>query len=240
MTHYATILIVDDDQQICDLLEDFLTQHGYQVLMAHDEKTMLNIINAKKFDLLILDIMLPGTDGLTLCRQVREKSNLPIIIISALGAETDRIVGLEIGADDYIPKPFNPHELLARIKALLRRTTQFVQQPDKTRSPVRIRFADWILDQQQRCLIAANGLKIPLSSSEFDLLMVFIEHANQILNRDQLLDSTKGKEYLVFDRSIDVQVGRLRKKLNEDPKHPRIIVTVRNAGYRFMPKVEYL
>jgi two-component system OmpR family response regulator len=234
---YASILIVDDDQQICDLLNDFLTKHGYRVFLAHEERAMLKVLKEKKMDLIILDIMLPGNDGLTLCRKAREQSNIPIIFLSALGEDADRIIGLETGAD-YLTKPFNPHELLARVKALLRRTA-FFKQAKKNPEPVKIKFADWILDQKQRCLITKERLKVPLSSGEFEMLMVFIENAGHILNRDQLLD-TKGKEYSGFDRAIDVQVGRLRKKLNDDPKEPKIIITVRNVGYQFIPKVEYV
>jgi two-component system, OmpR family, response regulator len=237
--NYATILIVDDDQQICDLLNDFLTKHGYRVFIAHEERAMLKLLKEKKIDLLVLDIMLPGSDGLTLCRKAREQSNIPIIFLSALSEDADRIIGLETGADDYLTKPFNPHELLARVKALLRRAS-FSKEAKKNPEPVKIKFADWILDQKQRCLITKDRLKVPLSSGEFDMLMVFIENAGQVLNRDKFLDLMKGKEYSGFDRAIDVQVGRLRKKLNDDPKDPQIIITVRNAGYQLVPKVEYI
>lgn len=235
---YGSILIVDDDQQICDLLNDFLTRHGYRVFVAHEERAMLKGLKEKKIDLLILDIMLPGTDGLALCRKARELSNIPIIFLSALGEDADRIIGLETGADDYLTKPFNPHELLARVKAILRRAV-FSRQAKKNPEPVKIKFAGWILDQKERCLIAEDRLKVPLSSGEFAMLMVFIESAGHILNRDKFLDLMKGKEYSGLDRAIDVQVGRLRRKLNDDPKESKIIVTVRNVGYKFVPKVEY-
>ncbi len=237
MKEYASLFIIDDDLQVCDLLQDFLQKHGYEVTTAHNGEALEKTLHSKHFDLLIIDIMLPGEDGLSICRKVRESSEIPIIILSALGEDVDRIVGLEVGADDYLAKPFNPRELLARIKALLRRTKYTTTK--QTLTPAKIHFSHWILDQQQHYLIAKDGLKIPLSKSEFELLLVFIEHAGRILNRDQLLDLTKGREYLAFDRSIDVQVGRLRKKLEPDLKEPEIIKTIRNIGYQFTPNVTY-
>lgn len=233
----ANLLIVDDDRQICNLLRDFFNYRGYQGFIAYDTPTAINIMEQQKIDLLILDIMLCGADGLDLCRKIRVKSNLPIIILSALSDDTDRIVGLEVGADDYLTKPFNPHELLARVKALLRRA-QFSKERVPPTYISRVRFGDWILDQVQHCLITLSGLKIPLSSGEYKLLLAFIEHAGKVLNRDQLLDLTRSKEYAPFDRSIDVQVGRLRKKLDDNLGEPKIILTVRSSGYCFVPRVE--
>lgn len=233
----ANLLIVDDDQQICNLLRDFFNHRGYKGLIANDTLTAMHTVEQQKIDLLILDIMLNETNGLDLCRQLRAKSDLPIIILSALADDTDRIVGLEVGADDYLIKPFNPHELLARVKALLRRTQLSKERAQKPRIP-QVRFGNWVLDQVQHCLITSQGLKVSLSSGEYKLLLAFIEHANQTLNRDQLLDLTRGKEYEPFDRSIDVQIGRLRKKLEANINEPKIIITVRNSGYCFTPKVE--
>lgn len=238
MLKNASLLVLDDDHQICELLQDFLTRHGYEVTTLSDSSKAEEVLDSAHFDLLIIDIMMPGEDGLTICRKIRKKSTLPIIFLSALGEDVDRIVGLEVGADDYLPKPFNPRELLARIKALLRRVGYSEETRPANKLP-QICFANWILDQQQRYLVNDQNLKIPLSKGEYDLLLVFIEHAGKILSRDHLLDLTRGKEYLVFDRSIDVQVGRLRKKLEADPKEQKIIATIRNVGYQFIPEVKY-
>jgi len=235
------LLIVDDDIQICDLLRDFLSNHGFDVITANDGREMQSKLSKNQFDLIILDIMMPGDDGLTLCRELRKTSNVPIIMLSAIGEETDRIVGLELGADDYLPKPFNPHELLARIKALLRRiksTSDSLKEDDNQLKD--IRFSGWVLDRNKRRLITEDGLTVPLSSGEYDLLLTLIEHHGRVLTRDQLLDLTRGREGGPFDRTIDVQVGRLRKKIEEDSKNPKIIITVRGGGYQFTPKVEYV
>lgn len=234
------ILVVDDDQQICDLLEEFLGKHGYQVFTAHDGVRMRRVLKEKTVDLIILDVMMPGEDGITLCRQIRESLTTPIIILSAMGDETDRIVGLKMGADDYLPKPFNPKELLARIEALLRRTHGALSKGPALKQMPKYKFLNWVLDCNKRHLIAPDGLTVPLSASEYGLLLTFIKHPQRILSRDQLLDLTKDKEGTPFDRAIDVQVGRLRKKIEHDVKNPRIIITVRGGGYEFTPKVEAL
>jgi two-component system OmpR family response regulator len=229
------LLVVDDDPQICELLNDFLSRHGYQVFIAPDGSKMKKVLDRSVIDLIILDVMMPGEDGLMLCKNLRQTSDIPILMLSAIGEEMDRIIGLEIGADDYLPKPFNPHELLARIKALLRRThvvKQVQQMPN-------IRFSDWVLDQNRRYLVAQNGLTVPLSTGEYQLLLAFLEHPQRVLSRDQLSDLTKGQEYLPFDRAIDVQIGRLRKKIEKNPKNPEMIVTVHGGGYQFIPKVAY-
>ena len=238
----SKILIIDDDVQICDLLHDFLTNHGFEVVVtANDGKQMQLKLAKTEFDLIILDIMMPGDDGLTLCKELRKTSNIPIIMLSAIGEETDRIVGLEIGADDYLPKPFNPHELLARIKALLRRTNISGEARKEDDNHMKnIRFSGWVLDRNKRRLMTEDGLTIPLSSGEYDLLLTFIEHHGRVLTRDQLLDFTRGREGGPFDRTIDVQVGRLRKKIEDDLRNPKIIITVRGGGYQFTAKVEYL
>ncbi|MBU1629160.1 MAG: response regulator [Gammaproteobacteria bacterium] len=236
-----TLLIVDDDPKICLLLQDFLSMHGFRVITATDGQQMQKKLKEKNFDLIILDLMLPGEDGLHLCRKIRETSSIPIIMLSAIGSETDRIVGLEMGADDYLAKPFNPRELLARIKALLRRASNEVTQAKQSikKLPI-LRFHHWLLDQNKRCLLAKDGLIIPLSTGEFELLLAFLEHPEHTLTRDQLLDLTRGKEASPIDRSIDVQVGRLRKKIEDDPKKPTLIVTVRGGGYQLNAQVEQL
>jgi len=240
MNQKPRILVVDDDQQICSLLKGFLGKHNYQVITANDGVQMNRVLKQKTVDLIILDVMMPGVDGITLCRQLREKSATPIIILSAMGDDTDRIVGLKVGADDYLPKPFNPKELLARIEALLRRTRGGLKtQPTLKRMP-KFKFLDWILDCNKRHLIAPDGLMVPLSAGEYELLLTFIKHPQRVLSRDQLLDLTKNKEGTPFDRAIDVQVGRLRKKIERDVKNPQIIITVRGGGYEFTPKVKII
>ena len=229
------ILVVDYDTQICDLLRDYLEQHGLRVSTANNGVQMWQQIKKSTIDLVVLDIMLPGEDGLTLCRKLRENSEVSIIMLSAVNEEADRIVGLEVGADDYLSKPFSPRELLARIKALVRRTTGELgqkRQSSHLNALPAIRFNDWTLDRNRRLLISPESLTVPLSAGEYDLLIAFIEHPKRVLTRDQLLDLTRGKESLPFDRSIDVQVARLRKKIEEDPKNPNVIITVRSGGYQ--------
>lgn len=235
------LLVVDDDQQICSLLRGFLSKYGYRVSTASNGHEMQRVLKDKNIDLIILDIMMSGDDGLTLCRQLRKVSAVPIIILSAIGTDTDRIVGLEVGADDYLAKPFNPRELLARIKALLRRVDGIVTEKIRSKAALKalpkIHFCNWVLDCNKRHLIAPDGLTVPLSSGEYELLLAFVEHPGRTLSREQLLDLTSGRESTPFDRSIDVQVGRLRKKIEKDLKNPKIIITVRGGGYQFTAKV---
>lgn len=235
------ILIVDDDPQIRSLVSDYLVQHGFRVSTARDGAAMWRELKKAEFDLVVLDIMLPGDDGLTLCRKLRETSDVLIVMLSAVGEETDRVVGLEVGADDYVAKPFSPRELLARIKALKRRTEGPLAEKRKARRlaalPV-IRFNQWQLDPNKRRLIAPDGVTVPLSTAEYELLQAFLDNPGRILTRDQLLDITKGREAQPFDRTIDVQVARLRKKIEEDPKQPKILQTVRGGGYQFIADVE--
>ncbi len=230
------ILIVDDDPQIRDLLQDYLQQHHFRVTTARDGHDMWRALKRGHIDLVVLDIMLPGDDGLTLCRKLRDESDVMIVMLSAVGDEADRVVGLEVGADDYLAKPFSPRELLARIKALTRRTSGLLADQRKARRladmPL-LRFNEWQLDQNKRRLLAADGMAVPLSAAEYELLVAFLENPNRVLNRDQLLDLTKGRELQAFDRSIDVQVGRLRKKIEIDSKNPQILQTVRGGGYFF-------
>ncbi len=241
MSKQPHILVVDDDQQIGDLLRDYLSNHGFRVSHAKDGREMDRVLAKSSVDVVILDIMLPGEDGVSLCRRLREASAVSIIMLSAVAEETDRIVTLEIGADDYLPKPFNPRELLARIKAVLRRSTGKLaeqRQAKHVASLPDIRFLDWRLDRNRRRLLAPDDVIVPLSSGEYELLVAFLEHPKRTLNRDQLLDLTRGRESGPYDRTIDVQVARLRKKLETDVKVPKIIVTVRGGGYRFEADVE--
>ncbi len=226
------VLVVDDDREIRDLLGRFLTKHGYRVTAVQDGKDMRRALADWHIDLVILDLMLPGEDGLSLCRGLRAQSRIPIIMLTMMGEETDRIVGLEMGADDYLPKPFNPRELLARIKAVLRRAPYAATEAS---APARalLRFAGWKLDLGLRRLESPEGLIVDLSAGEFDLLVAFVEHPRKVLNRDQLLDLTHGRAEAPFDRSVDMQVSRLRHKIEEDPKEPELIKTVRGGGYVF-------
>ncbi len=238
MNYTAKILLVDDDVKICDLVQDFLEQHNYSVKVAHDGRQMHKALKKAAADLIILDIMMPGEDGLSLCRQLRESSSAPIIMLSALGEETDRIVGLEMGADDYLPKPFSPRELLAKIRALLRRAQGTIVAKNALKNIPDIKFLDWTVNRNKRTLISPDDLTIPLSTGEFDLLMAFINNAQRTLNRDQILDQTRDREASPYDRTIDVLVGRLRKKIEKNSKKPKIIITVHGYGYQFTPKVE--
>ncbi len=230
------ILIVDDDREIRDLLARFLDKHGLRVSAAADGREMHRVLDGSRIDLIVLDLMLPGEDGLTLCRNLRAKSRIPIIMLTAMGEETDRIVGLEMGADDYLAKPFNPRELLARIKAVLRRAEQAPPTAEADGGAV-LEFAGWTLDLERRELQRADGVMVPLSGGEFELLAAFATHPGRVLSRDQLLDLARGREAQPFDRSIDVQVSRLRRKIEALPQEPALIKTVRNGGYSFTPGV---
>jgi len=230
------ILVVDDDREIRDLLAKFLTKHGYRVTTARDGEEMFKALDGWRIDLVVLDLMLPGEDGLSLCRRLRANAKTPVIMLTAMGEETDRIIGLEMGADDYLPKPFNPRELLARIKAVLRRA-QSLPETQVERSPA-IRFAGWTLDVATRRLESPDGVVVDLSSGEYDMLMAFLDHPRRVLSRDQLLDLSRGRAAAPFDRAVDVQVGRLRRKIEKDAKDPQIIITVRGGGYMFAPEVK--
>ena len=224
------ILIVDDDAEIRTLLGTYLERNGLKATAVGDGKAMWRALDAAQVDLVVLDLMLPGDDGLTLCRKLRATSELPVIMLTARGDETDRIVGLEMGADDYMPKPFSARELLARIKAVLKRARSLPPnlRPDDSRQ---LSFAGWTLDTVQRHLVSPEGVVASLSGAEYRLLRIFLSHPNRVLNRDQLVDLTQGREADPLDRSIDVQVSRLRHRLGDDPKDPRLIKTVRGEGY---------
>lgn len=231
------VLVVDDDREIRDLLGRFLTKHGYRVTAVQDGKEMRRALTDWRIDLVILDLMLPGEDGLSLCRDLRAKSQIPIVMLTMMGEETDRIIGLEMGADDYLPKPFNPRELLARIKAVLRRAQGAPAAPTGGRRKI-LHFSGWKLDVGFRRLESPQGLVVDLSAGEFDLLLAFVEHPQRVLNRDQLLDFTHGRVEAPFDRSVDMQISRLRRKIETDPKDAQLIKTVRGGGYTFTPVVK--
>jgi len=237
MTDNGHILIVDDQQEICDVVQEYLTGEGYRVSTAHDGAGMRRVQGQGHVDLVILDLMLPGEDGLTLARALRSESGIGIIILTGRGETVDRIIGLEMGADDYLPKPFHLRELLARVKSVLRRVqSRTGDGPQQSRS--RARFAGWNLDLSSRELLSPSGEEVRLTTGEFDLLSAFVNNANQVLTRDRLLDLARNREAGPFDRTIDVQVGRLRRKLEDDPQNPTLIKTVRGSGYIFTPPVE--
>ncbi len=239
------LLFIDDDLEIGELTSRFLTQHGMRVQTAANSDQAFQIMAQNQVDLIVMDIMMPGEDGLELTRRLRGRGNLtPIIFLTALGEDTDRIVGLEIGADDYLAKPFNPRELLARIKAVLRRShepkanTEPSGLPSSDYPGMARCFAGWTLSLATRDLISPDGIVVILSAGEFDMLKALIDHPRRILSRDQLLDLARGRNAIPFDRSIDIQISRLRRKLNDDAKEPQLIKTVRGGGYLFTPSVE--
>lgn len=227
MDHTIKVLIVDDDPQIRELLCTCLTGFGMVAETAADGVSMRRLLLSGAYDIIVLDLMLPGDDGLVLCREIRSTSDIPIIILSARSHSTERIVGIELGADDYMVKPLEPRELVVRIQAILRRT----RSGDRRRLASEIRFAGWKLNVSARHLIAPDGTVVTLSSAEFRLLSVLLEAPGRVLSRDFLLDALRGREADSVDRSIDVQMSRLRAKLREDVKDPRLIRTIRGEGY---------
>lgn len=231
------ILVVDDDEEIRGLLAAYLAGHGFRVTTARDGASMRRALEAARHDLVVLDVMLPGEDGLALCRDLRGRSSLPVIMLTARTEDIDRIIGIEMGADDYLGKPFNPRELLARIRGVLRRTGALA--PGRREVP-RLRFGDWVFDRHSRCVVDIDGTSIPLSGAQFKLLSVFLGHPQRVLDRDLLIDLTQGREANPFDRSIDVQVSRLRALLGDNGREPRLIRTVRNGGYVLVTPVEPL
>jgi two-component system OmpR family response regulator len=231
------ILIVDDHREIRDLVSRALTKEGFRVSTAADGRTMQKVLDDGRIDLILLDLMLPGEDGLSLCRMLRAESNVPIIMLTAKGEEVDRVIGLEMGADDYLPKPFGSRELIARIKAVLRRSRDRGAEASTVQRPKHYHFDRWQLDTGARELLRADGVTVPLSTGEYDLLIAMVERPQHVLSRDQLLDLARGRAANAIDRSIDTQVSRLRKKLELDPGDPRIIKTVWGGGYMFTPAV---
>jgi two-component system OmpR family response regulator len=237
MTTVPHLLIVDDDEDILSLLTEFFRKHSHPVTVAANGAAMFAALQEHSIDLVILDLMLRGEDGLSLCQRLRATSHVPIIMLTAMADHTDRVVGLEVGADDYLTKPFDQRELLARVKAVLRRTAASGAPATPAETRPALCFANWRLDVTRRELRSEDDTLVILSGGEFDLLLAFTEHPQRVLTRDQLLDLSRGASHAAYDRSIDVQVSRLRYKLETDPKNPALIRTVRNGGYLFVPKV---
>ncbi|BBE73764.1 response regulator [Oharaeibacter diazotrophicus] len=235
MTDNPHILVVEDDRDIGQLVARYLTTNGCRVSLARDAREMDKVLAASRLDLVVLDVMLPGEDGLSICRRLRARGNLPIIIASARGEEVDRVVGLEVGADDYVPKPYGARELLARIRAVLRRAGE---APLRTVGGNTVhRFRGWRLDAGERSLTSPTGARVTLTPAEFDLLVVFCERPGLVLSRDQLLDLTRGRHAGPFDRSVDILVSRLRRKLGEQDD-ANFIRTIRSGGYAFTAEIE--
>ena len=231
------ILIVDDHRDIRDALVKYVEKNGMRATSAPDAVAMDAAMKTGKFDLIVLDVMMPGEDGLSVCRRLRAQGDIPILMLTALGDDTDRIVGLEVGADDYLPKPFNPRELLARIKAILRRS----ERSEVTGGALaghRLAFDRWVLDTDRRTLTDMDGVEVALTTAEFRLLTVFLERPRFVLSREQLLDLTSGRAAQVFDRTIDNQVSRLRRKIEVEPAKPLLIATVWGGGYSLAADVK--
>ncbi|MEH6758236.1 MAG: response regulator [Parasphingorhabdus sp.] len=231
MSGQTHILLVDDEATLREPLAEYLVKQGFRVQQASDASQARSVMNAFNFDIILLDIMMPGEDGLSFCRHVREKTETPVIFISAKGEELDRIVGLELGADDYVTKPFSPRELVARIKVVLRRAQNGNGNGIRPGSGSIYQFSGWTLKTDQRSLIDQEGVAVPLSSGEYQMLLALLSRAGQVLNRDQLLDITQGREAHAFDRAVDNQISRLRRKIEVDAKNPEIIKTVWGGGY---------
>ncbi|MBV8407273.1 MAG: response regulator [Alphaproteobacteria bacterium] len=230
------ILIVEDDREIRGMVSRFLSRNGCRVTETGGSTSMSRALKTARIDLILLDIMLPGEDGLGICRRIRATANTPIIMLTAASEPVSRVVGLEMGADDYVPKPFDPHELLARIRAVLRRANSLPSSIEKSAGPMR--FAGWRIDPVARDLHDPKGSRVFLTSAQFDLMVVFCRNAQQTLTRDQLLDLTQGRATETVNRSVDILVSRIRQKIERDPRNPTFIKTVRTGGYIFTPPVE--
>jgi len=239
MANAIHILLVDDEASLREPLANYLTRQGYKVHQAGDASAARSLLNAYDFDIILLDIMMPGEDGLSLCRFVTGKTDIPVIFISAKTEETERIIGLELGADDYVTKPFSPRELVARIKVVLRRAEKGGKKRAGSSGGV-YQFSGWTLKCDRRSLTDADGVNISLSTGEYQLLLALVSRAGKVLNRDQLLDITQGREAHAFDRAIDNQISRLRRKIESDPKNPAIIKTVWGGGYVLAGEVKSL
>jgi two-component system OmpR family response regulator len=238
MSRAPQILLVEDDREISQMVAHFLADNGMRVVVAGDGRAADRALQDGRIDLVVLDIMLPGEDGLSICRRLRASSSVPIMMLTARGDEIDRIVGLELGADDYLTKPFSSRELLARIRAVLRRTGAVAEAAAVPSVRVTaMSFAGWRIDSGLRQLHSPQGVRIGLTSAEFDLLLVLCQHPRRVLSRDELLDLTQGRSAAPFDRSIDVLISRIRQKIERDPRDPELIKTVRLGGYVFTPEV---
>jgi two-component system OmpR family response regulator len=231
------ILIVDDDREIRDLLAKFLERNRFRVTAARDGREARRAWSAGHYQLVVLDLMLPGESGLEVARWLRGQGNVPIIMLTAMGDETDRIIGLELGADDYLPKPFNPRELLARMRAVMRRTAEQTENRPESDGRV-LRFAGWVLEPTRRRLLNPDGVEVPLTGGEYELLVALLDRANRVLTRDMLLDLLRGRQAGPFDRAIDVAISRLRRKLEDDGRNAQVIKTVRGGGYVLAADVE--
>jgi two-component system OmpR family response regulator len=236
MDTLSRIAVVEDDPDISRMVASYMTENGFEVAAARNGRDLDRVMSSGgKIDCVILDVGLPGEDGLSICRRLRGKSSVPIIMVTGRGTDTDRIVGLELGADDYLPKPFNPRELLARVRAVMRRATGV--EPSPVGSPQTLTFEGWRLDMARRQLFAPDGAPRSLTSGEFNILALFCQNAQKVLSRDDLLELLHGRAAAVFDRSIDVQISRLRRKIETNLKDPAFIKTVRYGGYFFTPTV---
>ena len=239
MTERPHLLLVDDERSIREPLAQYLQRNGFRVTAVENAAEARTRLTANAIDLVILDIMMPGEDGLSLCRHIRETSDTPVILLTARSEETDRIVGLEMGADDYVLKPFSPRELVARIKVIFRRVATGGQRVNAA-DGASYAFSGWVLKSQERVLVDSEGVSVPLSTAEYNLMMAFVTRPNHVLSRDQLLDITQGREANAFDRAIDNQISRLRKKIEVDPKAPDLIKTVWGGGYTLASDVRKL
>lgn len=233
------IIIVEDDPTVSSFMQEYLEANGYRAVVAGDGDGLRGALAEAPADLLILDVMLPGEDGLEITRWVRKESDVPIIMLTGRGDTVDRIVGLELGADDYMAKPFEPRELLARVRSVLRRPRSLAAKPGAGNGGSMAKFAGWRLDLKRRRIISVSGAEKKLTAAEFDLLVTFVTHPDRVLSRDRLLDLAFGRDMEAFDRSIDVLVMRLRRHIEEDRSDPSLIRTVRGAGYIFTPEVKW-
>lgn len=239
MTTNSHVLVVEDDPDVRGMIVEYLSGHGFDLAEAENGAAMRAAITARVPDAVLLDVNLGGEDGISLARWLRERHDIGIIMVTAAGEVVDRVVGLEVGADDYVAKPFDPRELLARLKSVLRRvqarTSGGAASGGSKTAGRRVNVGRCVLDLAGHRLVAADGQEVPLTSMEFDLLRVFTDHPNQVLSRDQLLTHTRNRDWEPFDRSIDIRIARLRRKIESDPDHPQLIKTVRGAGYMYVP-----
>ncbi|MEP3051885.1 MAG: response regulator transcription factor [Erythrobacter sp.] len=233
----VSILLVDDEPTLREPLAEYLTGQGFSVTEADSAAAARSILSEDRPDLVLLDIMMPGEDGLSLCRHLVETRQLPVIFLTARTEPTDRIVGLELGADDYVIKPFEPRELVARIRTVLRRVARGTQSQAASEDDWHYGFEGWVLDPLKRKLTDPDGVTVPISTAEFRLLRAFLDHPREVLDRDRLLDMVQGRTAHLFDRAVDNQISRLRRKIEADSRDPQFVITVRGGGYRFAAKV---